>query len=220
MNAWRTIALTCSLAVLIAAPAAATPQRVFVSSSTSSGNLGGLAGADATCQELADAQSLGGRWIAWLSDENTDAIDRLAGNGPFLLIGSGALIAASRSELTSGTLQNSISRNEAGAFTAGATWTGTNADGTRGSNFCDNWTDGTNSSFGQTGSADQTDAEWTDANQVFCGVDAPVRIYCFEQGPSGVPALSPAPLAMAALLLLLIGVTVRRRRSASELRVD
>lgn len=219
MTGWRTIGLT-GIALLIAVAPAAATQRVFLSSTTSSGDLGGLDGADATCQQLADAEGLGGRWIAWLSDEDHDAIDRLAGNGPFVLVGSNEIIAADKSELTSGMLQNPINRSESGALTPGATWTGTDADGTRGSNFCDGWTNATNSFAGQTGAADQTDSNWTDANQVFCNLDA-VRLYCFEQGASSVPVLSSTALAVAAFLMLLIGITatMRHRRSMPERRV-
>src|ERR1051325_3061527 len=37
-------------------------KKVFISSGTYTGNLGGLAGADATCQGLADAVALGGTY--------------------------------------------------------------------------------------------------------------------------------------------------------------
>jgi hypothetical protein len=64
------------------APTGPTGQPVgfFVTSATSmTGNLGGLAGADFTCQRLAEAAALGGRaWRAYLSVE----IDPTNGNGP------------------------------------------------------------------------------------------------------------------------------------------
>src|SRR5262245_58339914 len=66
--------------------------RFFVSSATSvTGNLGGLAGADATCQRLAAAVGQGARtWRAYLSAERdpannnqpTHARDRI-GSGPW-----------------------------------------------------------------------------------------------------------------------------------------
>ena len=61
----------------------------FVSSDTSpTGDLGGLDGADARCQALADAADLDGTWQAYLSTEpldgatGVDARDRI-GDGPF-----------------------------------------------------------------------------------------------------------------------------------------
>jgi hypothetical protein len=51
----------------------------------------------------------------------------------------------------------------------------------------------------------QSDAGWTDGNQVFCNLEA--RLYCFEQSlrSSAVPALSRAVLGAMAILLLLAG---------------
>jgi hypothetical protein len=46
------------------------PKKVFVTSQTYSGNLGGLAGADAKCQQLANAAGLTGTFKAWLSDQS------------------------------------------------------------------------------------------------------------------------------------------------------
>src|SRR5262245_21260040 len=67
-------------------------MSVFVTSATSTtGNLGGLSGADATCQRLAAAAGQGGRtWRAYLSVEHdpangnqaTNARDRI-GSGPW-----------------------------------------------------------------------------------------------------------------------------------------
>jgi hypothetical protein len=122
---------------LNSAPAMAV-QRVFVTSTTSSGDLGGLAGADATCQQLADGEGLGGTWIAWLSIAGVDAISRLVGNGPFVRADNSATIAEDRAQLTSGTLFNEIERTESGDIVPGTAWTGTDPDGTAADsgNFC------------------------------------------------------------------------------------
>lgn len=79
----------------------------FVTSATSStANLGGLRGADATCQRLASAVGAGGRtWRAYLSAERdpdngnrpTNARDRIGG-GPWVNA-RGVVIAASPGEL-------------------------------------------------------------------------------------------------------------------------
>ena len=64
------------------------PLGFFVTSTTHSGNLGGLAGADAECQRLAAAVGAGnGTWRAYLStfgsptEPAVNARDRI-GNGP------------------------------------------------------------------------------------------------------------------------------------------
>jgi len=203
MRAWQTITLAAVLAT--AAPALAA-QRVFVSSTTTSGDLGGLEGADESCQLLADAALLGGTWVAWLSTSDRDAIDRLLGDGPFLLVGTNEVVAASRAELTSGTLQNDIERDEMGVQVPAAVWTGTDADGTAADsgNFCDDWSDASNEVFGQTGASQMTDAAWTNANQVFCNLE--IRLYCFEQNAAvGAPLLSWTALVATALLLASCG---------------
>ena len=65
------------------------PLGFFVTSSTQSGNLGGLAGADAVCQRLAAAAGAGNRvWRAYLSTQGTPAAPAVnarerIGNGPW-----------------------------------------------------------------------------------------------------------------------------------------
>jgi hypothetical protein len=54
-------------------------NRVFVTSSTHSGALGGLGGADAICQQRASEAGLGGTFVALLATGSTPAISRLDG---------------------------------------------------------------------------------------------------------------------------------------------
>ena len=67
-------ALTAALTVISMFPAVASAQRetdapmtFFVTSQQNSGNLGGLAGADAKCQSRANTGGLPGSYGAWLS---------------------------------------------------------------------------------------------------------------------------------------------------------
>jgi hypothetical protein len=55
-------------------------KRVFVSSQNGNGNMGGLAGADATCQSEADAAQLTGTFKAWLSDSTASPATRFTHN--------------------------------------------------------------------------------------------------------------------------------------------
>lgn len=85
--------LIAVLAVLLSGPSPAqqetdNPMSFFVTSSTHSGDLGGLQGADAICQRLAAAAGAGDRtWRAYLSTygtnttEGENARDRI-GTGP------------------------------------------------------------------------------------------------------------------------------------------
>ncbi len=81
-----------------------TPLGFFVTSTTHSGNLGGLAGADAECQRLAAAVGAGNRtWRAYLSTFGSptlpavNASDRI-GNGPWHNA-NGVLVAPSLADL-------------------------------------------------------------------------------------------------------------------------
>jgi hypothetical protein len=61
--------------------------RVFVTSTIYMGYLGGLDGADAKCQSVANAAQLGGTFKAWLRDDTTAARDRLNhATGPYVLV--------------------------------------------------------------------------------------------------------------------------------------
>ena len=63
-------------AAVLAAQAPEHPMTFFVTSSTptGSGNLGGLAGADKICQDLAQAAGAGNHtWHAYLSTQTTNA---------------------------------------------------------------------------------------------------------------------------------------------------
>jgi hypothetical protein len=80
------------------------PMTFFVTGETHSGNLGGLAGADAICQRLAAAAGAGSRtWRAYLSTQGSptepavNARDRI-GNGPWHNA-RGVMIAASLADL-------------------------------------------------------------------------------------------------------------------------
>jgi hypothetical protein len=132
----------------------------FVTSTTSvTGNLGGLAGADATCQRLAGAAGFGDRtWRAYLSVERdaangnqpTNARDRIGG-GPWYNVNL-ALIANNLDELHSRTGDAALFLDERGQRINGQ-WTGSpspvehdmltgsNADGTLAAGAtCADWT--------------------------------------------------------------------------------
>lgn len=107
----RYIVLAAASAVALsalAAPARAQgpqpPLGFFVTSTTHSGNLGGLAGADAECQRLAAAAGAGSRtWRAYLSTHGTqsqpavNARDRM-GDGPWYNA-NGVMVAGSVADL-------------------------------------------------------------------------------------------------------------------------
>ena len=146
----------------------------FVTSATSvTGNLGGLAGADATCQRLASAAGHGSRtWRAYLSVERdaananrpTHARDRI-GTGPWYNAGL-VLVANNLTELHARTGDAAVFVDERGQQINGQ-WTGSpgpvehdiltgsNADGTVATGLtCADWTSGSSEHFGQVGHSD------------------------------------------------------------------
>jgi len=150
------IALISGAALFAAGTMAARAQdaeMTFFVSSTGSGdgaNLGGLDGADAICQRLAEAAgSTGKTWRAYLSTATVNARDRI-GAGPWHNA-KGVLIAASIDDLHD-PAKNMITKEtgltEAGAIVPGRgdqpnqhdILTGTNADGTANENTCGDWT--------------------------------------------------------------------------------
>jgi hypothetical protein len=146
----------------------------FVSSQTSvTGNLGGLSGADATCQRLGSAAGHGGRtWRAYLSVERnpelsnqvTHARDRI-GSGPWYNVNL-QLIANNLTELHSRTGDAALFLDERGQRINGQ-WTGSpgptehdiltgsNSDGTLAPGLtCSDWTSASATVSAQVGHSD------------------------------------------------------------------
>ena len=105
-----------------APPAPPQPMSFFVTSVSKGdgGNLGGLAGADAHCQSLAQAAGRGNvKWVAYLSTQGPGAVnarDRI-GQGPWYN-SNGAIIAMNQNELHGDTLEmarigNRVNKNTA-----------------------------------------------------------------------------------------------------------
>ena len=161
------------------ADGATTNLRVFVSSTTKTGNLGGIAGADTFCNQLATAASLGGTYRAWLSVSGADAIDHITASGPWYLV-TGEIVAADKATLTSGVLSHLIDKTEKGAtppLAEDRTWTATGANGRYVGPDCTSWT---GAGSGLSGEARNTNAnKWTDLLAEGCGQVN--RVYCFEQ---------------------------------------
>lgn len=181
----------------VPSPIPVSDKRVFVSSTTYSGNLGGLSGADSKCQERANVANLGGTWKAWLSDGTTSAASRLVqSDAPFNLI-NGTIVANSWADLTDGSLQNPITISELGtAVSAGyQVWTNTLASGQRRleTTDCANWTSGAASLRGGFGTPYFQDLRWTEEDPIGLDCDLPSYLYCFEQPNPVTPTPTPIP---------------------------
>lgn len=202
------------MVLAMAGATSAQQSRVFAGSNNPNGDgdLGGLSGADAICQGLADAESLGGTWVAWLSTSSVDAKDRLTATGPFVRAReTGTTIADNLADLIDGNLDNAIFLNETGSDELSAMFTGTTEFGLLGiSDTCSDWT--SSSGDGTVGDPSVPDSDWTNGDEDSC--DKAWAFYCFEQA-AVVPATPPIGLALLASLLLAGGAYLYRRKAQS-----
>jgi hypothetical protein len=166
---------------------AGTALRVFVSSKTYDGKLGGALGADGVCNTLATQAGLGGTWMAWVSDTTTSPGQRFTKSTvPYRRL-DGVVIASSWANLTSSGLSNAIDVTETNASLAAAdsnaskTWTGTTVAGALGTNSCGGFASNASTTTGAVGHCTGTGTvNWTAAYTTeTCSV--PNHIYCFEQ---------------------------------------
>ena len=167
---------------------------VFVSSATGdadmstwpgAGSATGLAAADNVCRSLAAAAHLPApqSFVAWLSDSQQDAADRLTSNGPYRRV-DGYAIANSKADLLDGSVGNSIHVFENGSYEVEVpftVWTETATDGTSLGAACDDWTSNLGS-LPVVRSGDSTGARtaaWTSYTNKTCA-DTATRLYCFS----------------------------------------
>lgn len=160
------------------------PCLVFVTSSTHTGALGGLTGADAVCQNLAAAARLSGVYRAWLADATGAPATRFTRNpGPYRLV-DGTKVAGSWTALTKGALAHAIDQTETGQLARGAVWSHVQPDGQAAASdrHCGNWTVSDVRQFGDFGSSTVKGESWTASATVSCdGAGQPTRLYCFQQ---------------------------------------
>jgi len=173
---------------------------VFVTSVGFKGNFGGVTGADAKCQERADAVKLAGTYKAWLSGSelsSSPSVRFTHADVPYVLL-DGSVVADNWTDLTDGSLQHAISLSELHTTLSFFAFTFTLADGTpgladsasktcyQGNNCtCDDWTNdqgqGSPTPGSAVGQTYGTDKHWTDYSFLNgCG-DTGISLYCFEQ---------------------------------------
>jgi hypothetical protein len=151
-------------------------RRVFITSGGFTGNLGGIAGADAKCASAASLLGLSGTFRAWISDAATSPAARfLHDDVHYERHPDRVKIADNWADLTDGTLDAPIA-----ASPSNLAWTGTGADGNPSGGTCLNWTNGTSPQSARVGLPPVTNSQWSAlANEVAC--NALVALYCFEQ---------------------------------------
>lgn len=186
-------------------PTVSSGLSFFVTSAKSTtGNIGGLRGADALCQSLAQAAGAGNRtWRAYLSVESdpdngnrpTDARSRI-GNGPWFNA-KGAMVAAGLTELHARTGDATVFVDEKGQPINGQ-WagspapvehdimTGSNADGTVLAGFtCESWTSASTTVRGQVGHSDGLGPGGSTAGALSSWNSAHSNTNCANTAPGG-----------------------------------
>ena len=167
---------------LLASPSAAQSSTVFVTSALSRGNYGGLSGADANCQFVADRAGLplSETYKAWLSDSTGSPDTRFYKSpGPYTLI-DGTILADNWDDLIDGSFNARINIDQDGnTITAPMeVWTNTKNDGTAANpNDCNNWTSKTNSYSSRVSSTanDSFQPLYTSTCNNY------YQLYCFQQ---------------------------------------
>ncbi|MEY4669283.1 MAG: hypothetical protein RL518_1982 [Pseudomonadota bacterium] len=167
---------------------------IFATSSTQTGNLGGLEGARALCQRLADAVPAlaGTAWYPLLSDSTYDAstlTGKSAASAPIYNIDR-SVIAVNRASLWSGgTLTTGVKGTETGATRYDTVFTGTNSTGGKTGSLCSNWT--STSGNGTVGATNDRSSNWIGGFITSCAVS--YRIYCIGNYDPTQPPTTPSP---------------------------
>ena len=173
--------LNCIALYVDPEPPSGDVVSVFVTKERYQGNLGGLGGlaeADAICQETAKAAGLTGTdWTAWLSDSTGNAIDRIP-DGQYRLLDD-TQVADDKADLTDGFLKAAINLNEGGQVQPGFVWTGTEGNGNGTLNNCNAWTDNSSAFGGDRGLTEVIDSQWTQLIAAPAQCSEKYHLYCF-----------------------------------------
>jgi hypothetical protein len=170
--AWQGTTLTCERERLV---------FLVAGSFASSGNMGGLAGADALCQFIAEQGcGLTGTYKAWLGASTGDPDSRFTKDGCFVRH-DGLPIASSWADLTDAAIDSRIELDCLGNLHTGEVWTGTNCLGTDITLSCEDWTSSSPDAHGGHGDNSHTDCEWASKFGQQPSCDQELAIYCFEQ---------------------------------------
>lgn len=174
-------AIIC-IVMLLAACNNEASKRVFTTSAVYPGNFGGLTAADSKCAEAAQAAALGGSFIALLSDSATNAIDRVAGDGPWALL-DGEVAFPTRADIAAVPLVALRVDERGRTLGTGCSWTGSKIGAKLAPERCLDWTVMDLSNVGRTGDITMNDNRWIEGN-VDCGIkicNLLHHFYCIEE---------------------------------------
>jgi hypothetical protein len=159
--------------------------RIFVTSQSYTGNLGGIIGANSLCATAATNAGLVKTYKALLSAPGNFAKNRLTTDASIYTVSSTGprRVADSLNALFNTNiidLKAEIRYDEFTAFTTNTAWTGTDAYGEVGTTGnCSSWTSSSGADLGTVGDSTATSASWTEFQQDNCNQSH--SLYCISQ---------------------------------------
>jgi hypothetical protein len=156
-----------------------THNIVFVTSAIYTRDLGGLDGADSNCRTRAITQGLSGTFKAWLSGIEGSAASRLVQSELPYVRTDGVVIADNWTDLTDGSLANTID------ISAGSFWSCTMSDGSTKAG-CDamDWSSDSLTSGYSAGNTQKLDYWWSQWTNAGGGTTSdPRSLLCIQQNP-------------------------------------
>jgi hypothetical protein len=171
------------------------PARMFVTSRTYAGDLGGLAGADAKCAASASAAGLSGRYVAYLATAEAAADSRLEGSSGWARV-DGKPFANLPADVSAGRLFNLPRVDEHGQPADGPVFVGSRRTVISEADTCLDWTSAAADQSAIYGKNDDGIEGWRGPNAESCA--SLLRLYCFEvgrQARAGVHPVVPSRLA-------------------------
>ena len=175
---------------------AGVPVVFVTSKNTDSGNLGGVAGADAYCEMFAKNANLPGTYKAWLTGKDPASAPAtrfgstdfkgwylLPSDPPTPVALGWADLTSPNEDMPANYLQSAIHLDEAGKDVGdGSVWANTNPDGTQNAadSNCDDWMGGDGDFTGVVGRAKAgiVGEVWTVDKDDTCNGGS--RLYCFQ----------------------------------------
>ncbi|HEX9101967.1 MAG TPA: hypothetical protein VF997_07180 [Polyangia bacterium] len=151
-------------------------KRVFVTSTAYSPIV-----AAGICDTVAQAASLSGTWVPWLSSTSpaSDAFNAIKGSGPWMMLDGSEAFANHAQLATTPTAAIAVTEKMTKlSINDDYVWTGTSNGGAHSGADCAGWTSATNVQEATLGHATVI-AQWTTSTTQTCAVTA--HVYCFEQ---------------------------------------
>ena len=186
-----TCTVTLTAATTVTANFTLLPNLVFVTSTSHTGSMGGIAGADGICQTRAQAGGFAGTYRAWLSTSTASALSRL-GTASGWVRPDGKPVANTPADITMGKLWHPIRLNERNSDVGSlSVHTATGPDGLLPSNSttCGDYTTALAADGIRAGDTSSVGGAFTTYGSGFCSNPQP--IYCFGVDRAATVTITP-----------------------------